>query len=244
MGLYFRVGAATISGSRHANQDRLVNGAGEKEGRMLFAVFDGVTNSATIKGDGAVAAEAAMNLLRDSDPGTKLSDAVREVHRRMLEMKRYVPIIGETTVVAARITGNVVEIANVGDSPAHLLRAGKMRRLYTPDLGHFGGLVQALGFDESMKVHGRSMKIIPDDVIVLASDGLMKSIKSYIWPSEKNMGKYVTRTILTYGEIMNAVESSSHMDAAAERLLKEAAKKRPDIDDDRTVIVIRALRAD
>ena len=244
MKLSFRVGAATISGSRHANQDRLLNCADEKEGRMLFAVFDGVTNSVTIKGDGAVAADAALNLLRDSDPEMRLSEAVREVHRRMLEMKRYVPTIGETTVVAARITGNMVEIANVGDSTAHLLRAGKMRRLYTPDLGYFGGLAQALGYDEDMKVHRRSVTMIPNDILVLASDGLMKRIKSYIWPREGNMDKYVTRTILTYNEILTAIDGSPQMDGAAEKLLNDASKKRSDIDDDRTVIVIRALRAD
>ena len=244
MELYFKVGTATISGSRHANQDRLMNGQGEKEGRVLFAVADGVANCVTIKGDGAVAAEAAMNLLRDSDPKARLSDAVRKVHRDMLAMKRYVPTIGETTIVAARINGNMVEIANVGDSPAHMLRAGRMRRLYTPDIGYFGGLVQTLGYDEHMTVHGRSVKMIPDDILVLASDGLMKHIKSHIWPRKENLGKYVTRTILTRNEIRDTIEGSANMDIAAEKLLKEASKKRPDIDDDRTVIIIHALRAD
>lgn len=244
MKLYFEVGAASMAGNKHAYQDRFLNMADAKEKRMLFAVADGITHGITMQGDGAVAADAAVNLLRDSDPQSKLCDSVREVHDRMLDMKRYVSTIGETTIVAAKINGNIVEIANVGDSPAHLLRDGRMRRLYYPDLGWFGGLKQALGYDEDITVHKRTARMIPDDILILASDGLMKKIKSYIFPSKENEGKYTTRSILSYNEIRRIVEESSHMASAAEELLKAACRRRPDIDDDRTVIVIRALRAD
>ena len=102
-----------------------------------------------------------------------------------------------------------------------------------------------LGYDDRIRVHERSVKAQPDDIFMLASDGLMKSIKSYIWPkNDKNMGKYVTRSILTSNDIREIVNGNKFLHIAAEEIIKEASRKRPDINDDRTVVIIRALRAD
>ncbi len=233
----------------HPYQDRFLNGLDAMEPQLLFAVADGVTHSRPLNSDGGVAAGAAISLLRDADPELTLADAVRGVHRKMLEMKRHVPIIGETTIVAARITGDVVNIVNVGDSPAHLVRDSKLRRLYRADLGWGGFLSQTMGYDEHVNVHQSRARLQPGDILVLGSDGIMKHIRSYIQPQDpkerkRTEGMYITRTILTANGIREIVEGNKYISVAAEELLNEVSSKRPDAFDDKTVIMIRVNEGD
>lgn len=236
--LTFEVGSKSVPGTRHDYQDRILV---DKE-RLLFAVADGVTSSYPTGSMGEIAAELSLKILQiNSASDADLAKVIANLNTIICEMRDRNPRIGETTITAGKIDGDWIRLVNVGDSPAHILRGERLRRLYTPDVGPFGGLSQGIGYRDERKgfiVHQRSARILPEDLIIIASDGITKTIRTSIWNPE-HPGN-TARPILTAKEIRAIVASSSSLDDAAASIFELAQIKRPDIDDDKSIILIKA----
>ncbi|MGP8057959.1 MAG: PP2C family protein-serine/threonine phosphatase [Nitrososphaerales archaeon] len=207
------VSAKSVRGSMHPYEDRIL--VDEKQG--LFAVADGVTGSS--QGSGAVAAELALELLREDFEGDVV-EAVREVHQTVYEKRMSDRSIGETTLTAATVKGDLLQVGNLGDSPAYLIQGRKMRSLITDDIAPLGRITQVVGYPETVHVHMEEARLQKRDLVIIASDGVGHVLHpSFIIP----------------------LTSESSADRIAERIVEEARLKVADYDDDKSVIVLRAL---
>ncbi|MHB0875001.1 MAG: PP2C family protein-serine/threonine phosphatase, partial [Anaerolineae bacterium] len=163
----------------------------------LFLVCDGVGGGAA----GEVASEhAARRILADyyqpnggAGPHAKLLAAVQHANSEIYgENVRS----GEdrkmaTTVVAALVIGNQLNLAHAGDSRAYLVREGHISQLtkdhsWVAEMVQAGDLTQAeaenhpwrnritrsLGVAEMVKLDTQSLELKVGDVLVLCSDGL------------------------------------------------------------------------
>ena len=207
------VSSKSVRGSIHPYEDRVL--VDEKLG--LFAVADGVTGSS--QGSGAIAAELALELLREGYAGD-IVEAMREVHRTVYRRRLNDRSIGETTLTAAAVKGNLLRVGNLGDSPAYLVRGGRMRSLIIGDISPLGYITQVVGCPEIVKVHTQEAQLQKGDLAIVASDGVGHVLNpSFVVP----------------------LASESNADRIAERIVEEARLAVTDYDDDKSVIVLRVL---
>jgi protein phosphatase len=197
----------------HPYEDRVL--VDEEQG--LFAVADGVTGSS--QGSGAVAAELALELLREDFAGDVV-EAIREVHRTIYERRISDRSIGETTLTAAAVKGDLLRVGNLGDSPAYLIRGRTMRSLITGDVTPRGHITQMVGYPETVWVHTEEARLQKGDLVIVASDG-------------------VGHVLDPFFIVPLAGEPST--DRIAERIVDEARLMVTDYDDDKSVIVLRVL---
>jgi protein phosphatase len=197
----------------HPYEDRVL--VDEKRG--LFAIADGVTGSS--RGSGAVAAELALELLREDFVGDVV-EAIREVHRTVYERRMNDRSIGETTLTAAAVKGDLLRVGNLGDSPAYLVRGGEMRSLIIGDISPLGYITQVVGYPEIVKVHTQEAQLQKRDLVILASDGVGHVLHpSFIAP----------------------LASEPSANRIVERIVEEARVTVTDYDDDKSVIVLRTV---
>ena len=207
----FEASARSVPGSLHPFEDRVL--VDEKRG--LFAVADGVTGSS--QGSGAVAAELALELLQREFSG-KVVAAIQEVHKTVVERRMDDRTIGETTLTVASVEGNLLQVGNLGDSPAYLVRSGLMRRLTTEDISPTGHITQVIGYPETVRVHSEEVQLQKGDLVVLASDGVGHVLRpTFMVPlvDERNTARIADKI----------VDGARHMAT--------------DYDDDKSVIVLR-----
>lgn len=207
------VSARSVHGSMHPYEDRVL--VDEKHG--LFAVADGVTGSS--QGSGAVAAELALELLRKGFAGDVV-EAMREVHRAVYERRLNDRSVGETTLTVAAVRRDLLQVGNLGDSPAYLVRGGTVRSLVTGDISPMGYITQVVGYPETVAIHMQEVRLQKGDLVIVASDGVGHVLRpSFIVP----------------------LASESSADRIAERIVEEARLTVTDYDDDKSVIVLRVL---
>ena len=203
--------SVSVSGSMHPYEDRVL----VEERRGLFAVADGVTGSS--QGSGTVAAELALELLQQCFTGDVV-EAIQEVHQKVVERRVNDRSIGETTLTVAAVKGDKLQVGNLGDSPAYLVRNGTMHSLITEDITPLGRITQVVGYPENVNVHSQEMQLCTRDLLIIASDGLEHVLlPSLIIPLSK--------------------ESSSRR--IAEKIVEEASLVPANYDDDKSVIVLR-----
>lgn len=152
----------------------------------LYLVADGVGGNA----DGAVASRLVVERTLDhfyndhdlpEDPELRLVAAIKRasvaVHNEAVRRRNNM----RSTVVAALIHDDRLIIANVGDSPAFLIRPNQapkqlsVAHVHKSDRGK-GSLAQAMG-DEEVYPARFAMTLQPDDIVVLCSDGLTDLVK-------------------------------------------------------------------
>jgi serine/threonine protein phosphatase PrpC len=176
-------------GPGHAeNQDSfLVN-----EQKMIFAIADGVGGYE----GGKIASSIAIDILEHdaeniSDEG-KFRLSFDKVFKAIISKSKELgfQFMG-TTLSAARVLGNKILFANVGDSPIFLIRHGKAIGFYFDDSmrernpKNLWGLRQYVGFPlEGSVVHTRTAIRESGDILILCSDGVADNI---IGP-DMNMG--------------------------------------------------------
>jgi protein phosphatase len=210
-----QVAARSIPGSEHPYEDRIL----VDEERGLFAVADGVTNSS--QGSGAVAAELALKLLRENFAGDIVA-AIGVVHRIAMARREEDRAIGETTLTAVAVSGQSLQAGNVGDSPAYLVRGGKMRSLVQEDKSPYGYITQVIGYPEAIQVHTTRLQLENQDVVIVASDGM----EHVLHPSL--VGRLIGR---------------SEVGRVADAMLEEARARSIGYDDDKSVIVLKVHTA-
>jgi len=202
-------------GRGHAYEDRVL----VDEGRGLFAVADGVTQST--QGTGAAAADLAVKLLSENFTGD-LAKAVARVHEIAFAKKKSDWSIGETTLTAMSVDEPMAEVCNVGNSPAILVQGAEITNLYTSDINLEGGLTQTIGLSQNITIHSSRFQLEGGNVVILASDGVERAL----------------RPPLIYRFLMkvNAKE-------IADAIVEGAQTNGMGADDDKTVIVLRSLKA-
>ena len=132
-----------------------------------------------------------------SVPGRQLTHFVQTANTMIYEKGRAFPKDAGmgTTVVAALADGKSMTLAHVGDSRAYLFRGGRLsaltedhslvgdqvrRGLLTPSQASQSNLqnilTRALGAEGDVQVDVSDHPLLPGDVVVLATDGLMKMV--------------------------------------------------------------------
>ncbi len=179
--------------------------------RNLYAVADGLT----IPSGGKEASNRTMTYLKAEFDG-KLKKAI-EITNERLNKDKSMHDVGYTTITAAKITNDKLEIANVGDSPAFLIRDGKIRMLTVMDSFFDMNLTQALGQPE-VNVHVSMETLKVGDHIILASDGITK--------------------VLTEDELLDIVKKYQDPKKIVQETLLAASEEPQSYDDDKTMIII------
>jgi serine/threonine protein phosphatase PrpC len=180
------VGAATDVGKvREGNED------GYLVSDPLFVVADGMGGHR----GGEVASGLALQTIEELRGKRKgsLAEQVQEANRTVFERSsndRTVEGMG-TTLTAALVDRDTLQLAHVGDSRAYLLRAGTLR-LLTEDHTlvermvrsgeitreeadvhpHRNVLTRSLGTDRSVSVDEQSVTLLEGDRVLLCTDGL------------------------------------------------------------------------
>jgi serine/threonine protein phosphatase PrpC len=125
--------------------------------------------------------------------GNRLKTAIRHANQKVIEttQERAEYEGMATTVVAALVEQESVNVAHVGDSRVYLLRSGELAQLtsdhswvneqiqngvISPDQARSHPLrnvvTRALGGKSDLRVDIRGLKVQPDDVLLLCTDGL------------------------------------------------------------------------
>ncbi len=215
------IGYKSVKGTRHDYQDRIL----VDDKRLLFVVADGVTCSSLPKGmrgqgDGGFAAGVVVDFIAREFDGN-LKDSILRANRELIMRGIAGPTGGETTITVGFINGETLCIANVGDSPAYRLRNGRLYMVYTPDRGFLGGLSQSLGYEDEIYVHQRKVSLCENDLVALASDGVLK--------------------ILNRRDLSTALNPDSSMEERADALVRLAQERVVSYDDDKSLILIKVL---
>ena len=208
------VAARSVPGSVHPYEDRVL----VDEGLGLFAVADGVTFSS--QGSGAVAAELALSQLRENFTGD-LAAAVGKANQIVAGRMEEDRTIGQTTLTAVAVKEEVIQAANIGDSPAFLVRKRNMQSLAQVDRNSNGYITQAIGFPEAATVHSTRLRLEDGDTVIVASDG----VGHVLGPS-----------------IVYQLVDKRKVTEVAEAIIDEARTRVTDYDDDKSVIVLRFFR--
>jgi serine/threonine protein phosphatase PrpC len=181
----------------------------------LFAVADGVT----VPVGGKDAAEKSLKYLKKYWKGN-LVESFGKLNKKIIE-DRTRNFIGYTTLTAIKIDEGIVEIGNVGDSPAYLVYSRRIVPISTMDK-IFGtqALSQAIG-EQKIIVHYSEEKIGSGNYILIMTDGISD--------------------VVGREEILNIFSKEKKPENIAKRILGLAEKKQTVYNDDKSIIVIQIL---
>jgi PPM family protein phosphatase len=213
-----QVGVTDVGRQRSANEDSLVIAP------PFFAVADGMGGAKA----GEVASAAAIEVFEGEAESTEgaepqLARIVREANRRIHALA----VSDEsfrgmgTTLTAAKITGDQVSLAHVGDSRAYLLRNGELEQLtrdhslvaelersgqITPEAAEHHPqrsiITRALGPEPDVEVDTYTIAGRDGDLFMICSDGLTSMISDE--------------------EVSSILRSAAGLDDAAEALVRAA----------------------
>ena len=157
---------------------------------FLAAVLDGVNSCphaalgaglAAIRLQSSFYAEENWCTTPD-DASQKLFNACMDAQDKLASFNRaFGALTAAATVSAAAFTENTMQLCAVGDSPMFLWRRGRLRQLFTPmnSAGEAGKSCRLLAFvgGASADFVRESVSLEKDDVIIIASDGVMAQRK-------------------------------------------------------------------
>lgn len=180
--------------------------------KKLYALADGATRP-----DGGKKASIKALTYLEEFFDSELKAAIEKSNGRLVEDRKR-PGVGYTTLTAVAVKGRNIEVANVGDSPAYLIRNGKIRMLTVEDrfMGS-GSLTQALG-QSDINVHFTQEELKAGDYIIMVSDGVTN--------------------VLTEDEILAIVKRHTSVDGICKSILEAAIEEPQDYNDDKTIIVL------
>lgn len=187
-----QVGRSDVGRQRSVNEDSLVIAP------PFFAVADGMGGAKAGEVASATAIEVFQGEGESSEGGeSQLARIVREANRRIHELA----VSDEsyrgmgTTLTAAKIAGDEVSLAHVGDSRAYLLRDGQLEQLtrdhslvaelersgqITPEAAEHHPqrsiITRALGPEPDVEVDTYTITGRADDLFMICSDGLTSMI--------------------------------------------------------------------
>jgi len=213
-----QAGRTDVGRQRSANEDSLVVSP------PLFAVADGMGGARAGEVASAVAVEAVEGAKESSEPAeAQLASIVREANRRIYDLA----VADEsrrgmgTTLTLAKLHGDEVSLAHVGDSRAYRLRGGELEQLtrdhslvaelersgqITPEVAEHHPqrsiITRALGPEPDVEVDTYTLTGREDDLFLICSDGLTSMISD--------------------DEVGSILRSAGPLDAAANELVRAA----------------------
>lgn len=194
------VGGATDAGNvREMNEDLLYipdQSVIDENNRVILAIADGMGGHDRGEVASRVAIDTMLEKVGDqeqTDVVLLLKQAYRDANKLVFDdgsAKGEHSIMG-TTLVTAVISGDDLTIANVGDSRAYLLRAGRLNQVTSDhslvaeqvrmgvmseeearESSHKNIITRAIGHRERVDVDIFEIKLLPEDKLLLSSDGI------------------------------------------------------------------------
>jgi serine/threonine protein phosphatase PrpC len=162
------------------NQDSLL----VDEVNLVVSVADGVGGCSGAK----EASSYAIDYLRKNSAKLRdvssLAQMIMEMHSSIQEKAARLGFLnmGTTIAVAKVLSGQLVLVGNVGDSPILLFRKNKMILAYEDDSQRskdpmsMYGIIQYLGLECDLKVHAETIKCDRGDAMLLCSDGVTDNL--------------------------------------------------------------------
>ena len=213
-----QAGRTDVGRQRSANEDSLVVDP------PLFAVADGMGGAKAGEVASAVAVEAVEGATESGEPAeAQLANIVRQANRRIYDLA----VADEsrrgmgTTLTLAKVHGDDVSLAHVGDSRAYRLRDGQLEQLtrdhslvaelersgqITPEAAEHHPqrsiITRALGPEPDVEVDTYTLAGRDDDVFLICSDGLTSMISD--------------------DEVGSILRAAGSLDNAAEELVRAA----------------------
>ena len=213
-----QAGRTDVGRQRSANEDSLVVNP------PLFAVADGMGGAKAGEVASAVAVEAVEGARESGEPvEAQLAGIVREANRRIYDLA----VADEsrrgmgTTLTLAKLHGDEVSLAHVGDSRAYRLRGGELEQLtkdhslvaelersgqITPEAAEHHPqrsiITRALGPEPDVEVDTYTLAGRAGDLFLICSDGLTSMISD--------------------DEVRSILRSAGSLDDAAEELVRAA----------------------
>ena len=213
-----QVGRTDVGRQRSANEDSLVVSP------PLFAVADGMGGAKAGEVASAVAVEAVEGATESSAPvEAQLADIVRQANRRIYDLavaddsRRGMG----TTLTLAKLHGDEISLAHVGDSRAYRLRDGQLEQVtrdhslvaelersgqITPEAAEHHPqrsiITRALGPEPDVEVDTYTLAGRAGDLFLICSDGLTSMISD--------------------GEVGSILRAAGSLDGAAEELIRAA----------------------
>jgi serine/threonine protein phosphatase PrpC len=215
-------GRTDIGMVRRTNQDTF----GVVEPLALAVICDGMGGMAGGEVASRVALESFVEVARQEIEGSKSTDVERTKRalcRAAAAANRAVRVRASydtrfrgmgTTLVAARLDGAQLFVANVGDSRAYLVRGGVARQVtrdhsYVAEQMRNGLMTQreaerspyqaaitrAVGTDEDVQPDFYTEAVATGDALLLCSDGLMRHMR------DEEIGRIVADATITAAEI-------------------------------------------
>jgi len=213
-----QAGRTDVGRQRSANEDSLVVDP------PLFAVADGMGGAKAGEVASAVAVEAVEGATESGEPAeAQLANIVRQANRRIYDLA----VADEsrrgmgTTLTLAKVHGDEVSFAHVGDSRAYRLRGGELEQLtrdhslvaelersgqITPEAAEHHPqrsiITRALGPEPDVEVDTYTLAGRDADLFLICSDGLTSMIAD--------------------DEVGSILRSAGSLDAAADELIRAA----------------------
>jgi PPM family protein phosphatase len=213
-----QAGRTDVGRQRSANEDSLVVRP------PLFAVADGMGGAKAGEVASAVAVDAVEGAQESSEPTeAQLANIVRDANRRIYDLA----VADEsrrgmgTTLTLAKLHGDEVSLAHVGDSRAYRLRGGELEQLtrdhsLVAELERSGQITaeaaehhpqrsiitRALGPEPDVEVDTYTLAGRDGDVFLICSDGLTSMISD--------------------DEVASILRSAGSLDEAADELVRAA----------------------
>jgi serine/threonine protein phosphatase PrpC len=213
-----QAGRTDVGRQRNANEDSLAVRP------PMFAVADGMGGAKAGEVASAVAVEAVEGARESGEPvEAQLAGIVRDANRRIYDLA----VADEsrrgmgTTLTLAKVHGDEVSLAHVGDSRAYRLRDGELQQLtrdhsLVAELERSGQITaeaaehhpqrsiitRALGPEPDVEVDTYTLAGREDDVFLISSDGLTSMISD--------------------DEITSILRSSGSLDESADALVRAA----------------------
>jgi protein phosphatase len=213
-----QAGRTDVGRQRTANEDSLAVRP------PLFAVADGMGGAKAGEVASAVAVEAVEHARESGEPAeAQLADIVRAANRRIYDLA----VADEsrrgmgTTLTLAKVHGDEVSLAHVGDSRAYRMREGELQQLtrdhsLVAELERSGQITaeaaehhpqrsiitRALGPEPDVEVDTYTLAGREGDVFLICSDGLTSMISD--------------------DEVTSILRSAASLDGAAEALVRAA----------------------
>lgn len=177
---------STVGQQRTINEDSLgvaLRRVSQSRVRILLVVADGLGGHANGKAASAQAVQTMQDMLADKPDHlhpamldlitTANSALVVNNNRSDYDNTGRPPA---TTIVSLLVQGYQAVVGNIGDSRAYLLRHSRIRQLTQDDAGAMGTVTQCLGIGLSIEPHLTTVKLLPDDIVLLCSDGLTREL--------------------------------------------------------------------
>lgn len=135
----------------------------------------------------------------DKDVHSILKEGIRRVNRELYRQAQEEPAYSGmgSTLVAATVKGNVLYVANIGDSRLYLLRGelqqitkdhsyveelvamGKLKRGSRDYLEKKNIITRAVGTEASVDIDLFALKLKPGDILLMCSDGLSNMVDEF-----------------------------------------------------------------